>query len=46
MKYLVYANGLWVCGSYEHGMWWGTGIEELISEGTIDLGANIPLANS
>ena len=22
MQYLVYANGLWVCGSYGHGMWW------------------------
>ena len=19
---LVYANGLWVCGSYSHGLWW------------------------
>ena len=22
MQYLVYANGLWVCGSQERGMWW------------------------
>ena len=22
MQYLVYANGLWVCGSDSHGMWW------------------------
>ena len=19
---LVYANGLWICASYNHGMWW------------------------
>ena len=22
MQYLVHANGLWVCGSKSHGMWW------------------------
>ena len=22
MQYLVRANGLWECGSYEHGVWW------------------------
>lgn len=46
MQYLVYANGLWVCGSIDYGIWWGTDIDTLLSEGAINLGADIPLVNS
>ena len=45
MQHLVYANGIWVCSSINHGLWWSD-IEHIISDGTIDLGANIPIVNS
>ncbi len=45
MQYLVYANGLWVCGSDSHGMWYSKSVDDLIADGAIDLGADIPIVN-
>ena len=42
---LVYANGLWVCGSQARGIWYSS-VDDLIADGTISLGADIPLVNS
>jgi hypothetical protein len=45
VRSLVYINGLWVYSSDDHGIWWGSDIESLISDGAIDLGANIPIVD-
>ena len=42
---VAYANGLWLCVSYNHGVWYSS-IDELIADGTINLGANVPIVNS
>jgi hypothetical protein len=44
MQFLVYANGLWVCASDSHGMWYSS-VEDLIADGSIDLGADIPIVS-
>lgn len=38
-------NGAWVAGTDSHGLWYSS-IDDLIADGTIDLGADIPLVNS
>lgn len=38
------AKGIWVAVSDSHGLWYSS-IEDLIADGTIDLGADIPLVN-
>ena len=42
---LAYANGMWVLGSNSGSGMWYSSIDDLIADGTIDLGADIPLVN-
>lgn len=44
INHLVYANGMFVCGTEGNGAWYSA-IDDLIADGTIDLGADVPLVN-